>query len=343
MKFPTGVSGALLLVWLCGGAFVTPAGFAQTLSGKLSAEYAAAPGAAKDELTGLPKRIIHRPSGIAFVLIPAGEFLMGSPAPDERRRQRGLEQLHRRLIRQPFYLGETEVTVAQFRRFVEATKYQTEAERGVPLDVHRQGSFATPPNGDREWSTAANWRNPFPLLRDYRLREQHPVIHVSWNDAQRFCAHFGFQLPTEAQWEYAARAGRRTRYFWGEEEAGGAGYANVAGRETRRRFSTWNKFWSFDDGETLIATAGSYRPNAWGLYDIVGNVLEWVEDAWVSCYPGDGADESAAREADNLGRVLRGGSWLDGPDYGRSAVRVSMVTAARRDFIGFRVAKTIAP
>lgn len=327
---------------LCIAGFSTTMLRAQSLTEKLSADYVSAPGAAKDKATGLPQRIIHRPSGMAFVLIPAGEFLMGSPA-TEPRRHRNLEQQHRRIIRQAYYLGEKEVTVAQFRRFVQATKYQTDAERGVPLDVHRHGSFATPPNGDREWSLVANWRNPFPLLPEYRLQEQHPVVHVSWNDAKRFCEHFGFQLPTEAQWEYAVRAGSRTRYFWGDNEADGKGYLNIAGSETRRKFKTWNQFWSFDDGTPLLATTGSYRPNAWGLYDMVGNTLEWVEDAWVACYPGDGADETAAEEAGNQGRVLRGGSWLDAPDYGRSAIRVSMVTSARRDFIGFRVVKAIAP
>lgn len=329
----------VFVLWL--GCLLSAA-FAQRLPQKLPEGYVAAPGTSRDAVTGLPKRILHRASGIALVLIPAGEFLMGSP-PQDTTQHRGLETQHRRVIRQPFYLGETEVTVAQFRRFVAATKYQTDAERGTPLDTHRQGSFASESQGDREWSTITNWRNPFPNLPDYRLNEKHPVVHVSWNDAQQFSAHYGFQLPTEAQWEYAARAGTQTRYFWGDDEAGGKGYANVTGSEAKRRFPSRNQLYSFDDGVALLASVGRYRPNAWGLYDMVGNVLEWVEDRFVSCYPGDGADESAVRTSDSDGHGLRGGSWLDGPDYGRSAVRVTMVAAARRDFIGFRVAKAIAP
>lgn len=170
--------------------------------------YSKAQGAATDAATGLPKRIIHKASGIVLVLIPAGEFVMGSPQ-NETNRLRSEDQ-HRRLIRQPFYMGETEVTVAQFRRFVTATKYQTDAEAGTPLDVYRVGSFAAVPAGNRDWSLVANWRNPFPNLPEYRPQDDHPVIHVSWNDAQRFSQHFGFQLPTEAQWEYAARAGSQT-------------------------------------------------------------------------------------------------------------------------------------
>lgn len=297
--------------------------------------YKSAAGAATDAVTGLPTRIVHQASGITFVLIPAGEFLMGSPSKEEGRLHG--EDQHRRLIRQPFYLGETEVTVAQFRRFVQVTGYQTEAERGVPVGGNTIGSFATVPAGDRDWSAAANWRNPFPNMRDYRLRDNHPVVHVSWNDAQRFCAQYGLKLPTEAQWEYAVRAGTQTRYFWGDQEAAGKGYANIADLLGRQRFRGWNQGFSFSDGVTLLAAVRHYRPNAWGLYDMVGNVLEWVEDDYIRCYPGDGADETAAQAGGDTGHVLRGGSWLDAPAYGRSAVRVTMASAARRDFIGFRV------
>jgi formylglycine-generating enzyme required for sulfatase activity len=308
---------------------------------RLPAGYVKARGTAMDAVTGLPKRIIHKASGIALVLIPAGEFVMGSP-PSEANRLRDEDQ-HRRIIRQAFYMGETEVTVAQFRRFVTATKYQTDAEAGTPLDVHRVGSFAAVPGGDRAWSLVANWRNPFPNLPEYRRQDDHPVIHVSWNDAKRFSQHFGFQLPTEAQWEYAARAGTQTSYFWGEQAEDGARFANVNDAQARRRFKDVGQAFSFDDGAALVTKVGSYRPNAWGLYDMVGNIVEWVEDAYVRCYPGDGADESAATNDVKSGRVLRGGSWLDSQTHTRSAVRVTMTEAARRDFIGFRVVKKIEP
>lgn len=303
--------------------------------------YVAVKGTVMDAATGLPKRVIHKATGIAMVLIPAGEFMMGSPKSEANRLSS--EDQHRRVIRQPFYIGETEVTVAQFRRFVAATKHKTDAERGEPIDTHGIGSFAAVPAGDREWSRAANWRNPFPNLPEYRRQDDHPVIHVSWNDAQRFSRHFGFQLPTEAQWEYAARAGTQTSYFWGEKAEDGAGFGNVNDEQTRRRFKDVGQALPYDDGAALITKVGSYRPNAWGLYDTVGNVLEWVEDAYVQCYPGDGADESAATGDAKSGRVLRGGSWLDSPTHTRSAVRVTMLQAARRDFIGFRIVKRIEP
>jgi formylglycine-generating enzyme required for sulfatase activity len=194
--------GQFLVALLTVHAVAAQAPVSQTR--RLPGGYAAAPGAVKDAATGLPKRVIHRASGITLVLIPEGEFMMGSPKSEANRLNS--EDQHRRVIRQPFYLGETEVTVAQFRRFVTATKYKTDAEAGTPLDRFKVGSFAAEPHGDREWSLVASWRNPFPNLKEYRARDNHPVIHVSWNDAKRFAEHFGFQLPTEAQWEYAARA-----------------------------------------------------------------------------------------------------------------------------------------
>jgi hypothetical protein len=111
--------------------------------------------AGTDPVTGLPTRVVHQASGIMLVLIPAGEFLMGSPDDEPGRSNR--ERLHRRVIRKPFYLGQTEVTVAQFRRFVRSTGYQTNAERGVPdNDQRRPGGFASTPDGDRAWNDSAS-------------------------------------------------------------------------------------------------------------------------------------------------------------------------------------------
>jgi sulfatase modifying factor 1 len=226
-------------------------------------------GSKRDAASGLPTRVFHEASGIVLVLIPAGEFEMGSPETEPDRSKR--ERLHRRVIRKPFYLGETEVTVGQFRRFVRASGYETDAERGTPdHDNVGPGSFATTPDGERTWTTTANWRNPFPILKDFELREDHPVVHVTWNDAQRFVAHFGLRLPSEAQWEYAARAGSRERFPWGESEAGGRGFANVGDEARRRRFESTNVFFPFDDGAALLSPVGRYKPNAWGLRDMIG-------------------------------------------------------------------------
>jgi formylglycine-generating enzyme required for sulfatase activity len=283
--------------------------------------------------TKLPARIVHRESGIALVLVPAGRFQMGSPE-TEPDRSRG-ERQHLRLIREPFYMAETEVTVEQFRRFVKATNYVTDAERGVEEGGHYKGAFATVADGEREWTETASWRNPYPNFKEYKLRDDHPVVQVSWNDASRFVEHFGLQLPTEAQWEYAMRAGTTTRYFWGDSEAGAQGYGNVKDAVSKKRFIKWVQSFPFDDGSTFVNVVGSYKPNAWGLRDMVGNVQEWCRDQYVRDYPADGADESAADNGS--GRVMRGGSWFDAPDLQRSAKRFGFAPQGRRDFIGFRV------
>lgn len=305
----------------------------------LNQQFARAEGAAIDKKTGLPTRILHKASGIVLVLIPAGEFFMGSPETELERSKK--ERLHRRIISKPFYMGETEVTAGQFRRFVRATGYQTDAELGTPDNDRRsKGAFATVPLGDREWNAEANWQNPFPNLKDYKLQENHPVVQISWNDARQFCAHFSLRLPTEAQWEYASRAGSQTRFPWGEAEAEGKGFANVADLATRKRFPVTNVHFPFDDGAALISAVGRYKPNAWMLYDLIGNVEEWCEDAHRE-YPADGADESAAKGDTSAARVLRGGSWLSNSTTGRVATRIGMTPASRRDFQGFRIVATI--
>lgn len=292
-----------------------------------------APGSTIDPQTGLQTRIVHRESGIALRLIPAGQFRMGSPE-TEADRGRG-EKQHLRIIRRAFYMGETEVTVEQFRRFVNATKYVTDAERGTEEGGHHRGAFATVADGERDWNEAASWRNPFPNFKEYCLADDHPVVQVSWNDAKRFVDHLGLQLPTEAQWEYAMRAGTTTRYFWGDSEAGGEGYGNVKDAASKKRFIRWNLSFPFNDGSTFVNVVGSYKPNAWGLRDMVGNVQEWCQDTYVRDYPPDGADESAIETG--AGRVMRGGSWFDAPDSQRSAKRFGFAPQGRRDFIGFRV------
>jgi sulfatase modifying factor 1 len=307
----------------------------------LSRQFIRANGAGTDKKTGLPTRIVHKASGIILVLIPAGEFLMGSPESELERSKSGGERQHRRIIRKPFYLGETEVTVGQFRKFATYTGYQTDAERGTPDgDHHSKGAFSATPGGDREWTATANWHNPFANLKDYRIQDNHPVVQVSWNDVQQFCSHFNLRLPSEAEWEYASRAGSQTRFFWGESEADGRGYANVADATGKKRFPSINVLFPFDDGAALIAPVGRYKPNAWKLYDMIGNVEEWCQDT-LQKYPEDGADESAAQGSTSAARVLRGGSWLSNSTTGRCATRIAMTSSSRRDFQGFRVAVSI--
>lgn len=334
LLLPPAISLAVLPPKVAGGARPVP-----RVQNLRRMGLAPAAGARTDPATGLPTRVLHRASGIVLVLIAAGEFQMGSPAGEP---DRGAdERAHRRVVRRPFYLGATEVTVGQFRRFVGATRYLTDAERGTEEGGHRRGAFATTARSTdaRAWTPWASWQNPFPNLREYRRDERHPVVMVSWNDARRFAEHFRLQLPTEAQWEYVARAGSTARFPWGDAEGGARGHGNFKDASGKRYFPDWNSLFDFDDGAPLLAAAGSYRPNAWGVRDAAGNVSEWCQDAFAADYPEDGSDESAAASAEPAApRVIRGGSWLDAPEGHRSARRLAFEPQRRRDFVGFRVA-----
>jgi formylglycine-generating enzyme required for sulfatase activity len=162
-----------------------------------------------------------------------------------------------------------------------------------------------------------------------------PVINVSWEDAKAYVGWLSdvtgkdYRLLTEAEWEYAARAGTTTRYFWGDESAmGDANCDGCGGGWTREQ----------------TAPVGSFRPNAFGLHDMNGNVWEWVEDSWHETY--DGAPTAAAPwllDADPSYRMIRGGSWRNESEQVRSAFRVRRNHHVEFDTLGFRVARTIQP
>ena len=159
-------------------------------------------------------------------------------------------------------------------------------------------------------------------------------MNVSWEDAVAYVRWLSgqtgerYRLPSEAEWEYAARAGSVTAYSWGNEI--GRNRANCHGCG-----SQW------DDRQT--APVGSFGPNGWGLHDMHGNVLEWVQDCWNGSYGGAPSDGSAWERGDCSQRVLRGGSRGIDPGYLRSANRARFTTTVRSHFIGFRVARTITP
>ena len=166
-------------------------------------------------------------------------------------------------------------------------------------------------------------------------RDTRPVINVNWNEAQQYVAWFSkmtgqrYRLLTEAEWEYAARAGTTTTYYWGDEV--GAGRANCNGCG-----SQW------DAEET--SPVGSFEPNAFGLYDMAGNVQQWVQDCSQRSYDdGAPADGSAWTNGDCARRAIRGGSWVTAPQLVRSASRNWFAADGRIDFLGFRVARALGP
>ena len=167
-------------------------------------------------------------------------------------------------------------------------------------------------------------------------RGSRPVINVSWDDAQAYVSWLSqqtgarYRLLSEAEWEYVARAGSRTARYWGESESGQCRYAN--GHDDDAPCS---------DGYEYTAPVGSFAPNVFGLYDVLGNVWEWTQDCWNRSYAGAPADGSAWQSGDCGDRVLRGGSWFSYPRLLRSAYRLWSPTVFRNYLNGFRVARTL--
>ena len=279
-----------------------------------------------------------------MVVIPAGEFMMGSPASEEGRD--AVEgPVHRIRIAQPFALGRNEVTVAEFRRFAEEARYKTEVERNAEVPYQgsmRQGCFAwEKSDGKWNWRAGRSWRTP-----EYEQSERHPAVCISWNDAQTFAKWLSqktgkrYRLPTEAEWEYAARAGTASARYWGDDVNQACSYANVADL-TMHKSSVQPAKHNCDDGHLFAAPVGSFRPNHFGLYDMIGNVWEWTQDCRNGNYEGAPADGAAWLTGDCTRRSSRGGGWYDEPNRQRSANRGNANAGHRSINTGFRIARTL--
>lgn len=296
--------------------------------------------------------------GMAFVKLPAGEFLMGSDeAPESLARtypQLPVERfaelkdegpVHRVRITRFFWMGQHEVTVGQFRRFVEASGYVPESIAdgtggyGWRLDydpstTSRGDAFE---GRDRRYS----WRNPgFPQGDD------HPVVNVTWNDAQALAAWLSktegrhYRLPTEAEWEYACRAGTRSRYHSGDEPGSLLGTANVFDASSASYWPGWQPMaLTGNDGHAFTAPVGSFAPNAWGLHDMHGNAWEWVADWHGDTYYAQSPVDDPQGPVDGTVRVRRGGSWHTWPFYARAAYRNWNTPETRYTLVGIRLAR----
>ncbi|MEZ5477830.1 MAG: formylglycine-generating enzyme family protein [Thiolinea sp.] len=225
------------------------------------------------------------------VTVPAGRFRMGSDTGRDNE-----EPVHEVQIPDPFTLSRHEITFEQYDYYVWWMQ-----QAGVAVEFRQ----------DEGWG-----------------RAERPVINVSWEDASNYAYWLAQQtgedcrLPTEAEWEYAARAGTETAYFWGDEI--GRNKANCDGCG-----SQW------DNKQT--APVGSFAANAFGLQDMHGNVWEWVQDCYATGYQGTPVDGAAYETTDCAGRVLRGGSWGNTPDNLRSALRYDSLPDSRNSYVGFRV------
>jgi formylglycine-generating enzyme required for sulfatase activity len=285
------------------------------------------------------RRVAERRAGEAasalageFVDIPGGSFQMGCSPGDSDCEDTELP-VHTVSIR-PFRMGKYEVTVGQFKRFVEAAGYGTDAERGGGCETVQ---------ADGKWAEQAgrDWKDPgFPQT------DRDPVVCVSWNDAKAYVQWLSrqgggrYRLPSESEWEYAVRAGGSARYGFGDSEAMLCAYGNVADRTAQRQFSNWAVA-SCDDGALYTAPVGSYRANGFGLHDMHGNVWEWTEDCYNASYADAPSDGTAWTAGDCGRRVVRGGSWIFNPRYLRSAVRDGIPAGVAGINAGFRLARAL--
>lgn len=251
-----------------------------------------------------------------MVAVPGGRFAMGSPAQE---RGRFDSEGPRHWVTVPaFAIGRTDVTVQEFAAFAKATLYE---------------------GGACDWPGGISWQSPGFIPLD-------PVVCVSWKDAKAYITWLNrrvrglapaapdpdgpYRLPTEAEWEYAARGGTQTARWWGDDIGTGNANCNGCG-------SPWDN--------RQLSPVASFAPNPFGLYDMLGNVWQWTEDCWNENYTGAPADGSAWQSGDCGKRVLRGGSWSNLPKFLRSAARnrdgVDNRSFDFASYAGFRVVRSL--
>jgi formylglycine-generating enzyme required for sulfatase activity len=271
--------------------------------------------------------------GMKLTLIPAGEFRMGSPDGDDQALADEKPQ-HPVQITQPFYLGVTEVTRGQFRRFVHEVGYQTEAEKDG------KGAYGWNEQTKQfEQNARYTWQNP-----GFEQTDEHPVVNVSWNDAVAFAEWLSrkegksYRLPTEAEWEYACRAGTTTRFSSGDDPEGLAAVGNIADGTAKAKYPDWTWAIAARDGYVYTAPVGRFAANAFGLHDMHGNVWEWCSDGFASDYYKQSPMDDPRGPSQATGRVVRGGSWILEPRSVRSAIRDGGAPGNRSSNLGFRLA-----
>jgi len=245
-----------------------------------------------------------------MIVVPSGQFVMGSPASETGRADNEGPQ-HTVVIARAFAIGKYEISFDDWEQCVTDRRCAAANDSGFG-------------------------------------RGKRPVINVSNEHAQGYVAWLSektkqkYRLPSEAEWEYAARAGTETVHYWGQSPDVACTYANVFNRSTREKYKDADrKAFRCDDGFVETAPVGSLKPNKFGLYDMLGNVWEWVEDCWNGSYAGAPADGGAWKAGDCSKRVLRGGGWYYGPNNLRAAKRLKSEPQRQGNDVGFRVARTL--
>jgi formylglycine-generating enzyme required for sulfatase activity/tRNA A-37 threonylcarbamoyl transferase component Bud32 len=275
-----------------------------------------------------PASKITNSIGMALTLIKAGKFMMGSDATDPDARDdefvdkaSGKKEKHRVRITRPFYLGTTQVTRGQFGRFVDDAGYRTDAEKDG--------------KGGHGWyEKTKTWvRNPKYTWRNvgFEQTDEQPVVNVSWNDAVAFAQWLSrkegtiYRLPTEAEWEYACRAGTDSVFPWGDD-----------------RGMLDKHVWYSENSGNQTHPVGRKKPNAWGLHDMVGNVWEWCSDCYAADYYKQSPVDDPPGAEDGSNRVHRGASWINAAVNCRAAYRYGRTPASTNCHLGMRLARVLS-
>ena len=297
-------------------------------------------------------------------LLPGGELMLGTDDPTSNPNERPA----RRVTVKGFWIDEHDVTNAQFARFVAATGYVTTAEKPIDWEeLKRQLAPGTPKPADEmllpsslvytppdravdlrdvggwwTWTRGASWRHPQGPASSIAGKDEHPVVQVSWDDAVAYAKWAGKRLPTEAEWEYAARGGQAsTRFHWGDEfQLDGKFMANTFTGEFPFRDT-------LADGFARSSPVNAFPPNGYGLYDMAGNVWQWTADVYVNdrtegpscCTSGDARADFAGDSSVVVPRVTKGGSFLCNVSYCESyrpSARRGTPSDTGMEHIGFR-------
>ena len=266
----------------------------------------------------------------ALMIVPAGSFTMGSTDGEPGRDEGPVRRVQ---IERGFALGRTEVTRREFAQFVSATGY----------DI-KPGCRTL---RDGQWLDAADadWQ-------DNRIdpdTPELPVTCVSWRDARAYADWLSqrtgraYRLPSEAEWEYAAAAGAQSAWPWGNNPDNGCAHANLYDRSARAARDFGWAHTDCDDGHAALAPAGSLRANAFGLYDMIGNVWEWTSDCYQEGYSEAPHDGGSYAPAECERRSVRGASWMTRPSRARTSFRGRDPADRRMAYFGFRIARDLTP
>lgn len=289
------------------------------------------------------------PGKAAMVLVPGGTFWMGisndeadrviEDCKTEVKKQAASckgwvlsAQPRHQVTLDPFSLDPYEVTNRQFEQFVQATGYQTTAEK--------EGTAFVWINGQQDWqkTKGATWRQPEAGPEVFASgRADHPVVNVSWHDAEAYCRWVGKRLPTEAEFEYATRADTQMTYWWGNFLSGPRQVANVADESARTLLPVIMA--GYDDGAVTTAPVGSYEANPFGLFDMTGNVTEWTADRYDGLYYRKSPERNPTGPSSGDYRMTRGGGWIDASYKIRPTVRTGGAPTERDTKTGFRCAQ----